>query len=314
MSYLRGSAHKVVKEVCKVVTGKDECIEKVMIAIIAGGHILIEDIPGVGKTTMAIAFSKAMELEQKRVQFTPDVLPSDITGFYMFQKETKSFKYIKGPIMSNIFLADEINRTSPKTQSALLEVMEEGKVTVDGHTMKVPDPFIVIATQNPVGSAGTHLLPESQMDRFAICLSLGYPSAGDEMRMVKLHARGDMLSEVQVILNTQEILKMRQEVEAIYIHDAIYDYIVALSRATRDHELVKLGMSPRGTLALCRMAQGASYLRGRDYVQPEDVSYIFRETAGHRIVLDSRAKMEAITTGQIIDQILKTVKRPVPKR
>ena len=314
MPNLREATRNVIQEVCKVVTGKDECIEKVMVAFIAGGHILIEDIPGVGKTTMAMAFSRAMDLGQKRVQFTPDVLPSDITGFYMFQKETKSFQYIEGPVMTNIFLGDEINRTSPKTQSALLEVMEEGKVTVDGNTMKVPEPFIVIATQNPAGSAGTQLLPESQMDRFAVCLSMGYPSARDEMRMARQYTRKDTAQAVNRVLSREELIQIRREVEEIYIHDAIYRYIVELVRATREHPLVKLGMSPRGTLALCRMAQGVAYLRGRDYVQPEDVIHIFKETAGHRIVLAAQAKMEAVTAEKVLDQIAEAVKKPVPKR
>lgn len=306
-------ARKVLKEVQKAVIGKDDCIEKVMAAIIAGGHILIEDIPGVGKTTMAMAFSKAMALKEKRMQFTPDVLPSDVTGFFMYQKETGKFTYMAGPVMSNLFLADEINRTSPKTQSALLEVMEEGSVTIDGHTIKVPRPFTVIATQNPAGSSGTQNLPESQLDRFMICISMGYPDIHEEINIIKNHHDNRPLEQIKPVIDKEILLEIQKNVQQIYIHDAVYEYIARLVTETRNHELLKLGISPRGTLALCRMAQGLAYLRDRDYVLPDDVAYVFPDVACHRIILHSRAKVTQVTAENIIEDILASVSKPVPK-
>lgn len=303
----------VIREVQKAVSGKDMCIRKVMLAILAGGHILMDDIPGVGKTTMALAFSKAMALKQKRIQFTPDVLPSDVTGFYMFQKETKTFRYIPGPVMTNLFLADEINRTSPKTQSALLQVMEEGRVTIDGNTLDVPEPFIVIATQNPTGSAGTQLLPESQLDRFMICLSLGYPEIQDEIQLIKQRHTSNPLDSVRPVMDGAMLVQYQRRVEQIYIHDAVYEYIAKLAGATRSHDMIKLGISPRGTLALCRMAKSTAFLNGRDYVLPDDVAYIFGDVAGHRILLDARAGIARRSTMDVLDEILESVPKPVPR-
>lgn len=306
-------AMKVVREVQKAVIGKDHCIEKVMAAVLAGGHILIEDIPGVGKTTMAMAFSKAMALKEKRMQFTPDVLPSDVTGFFMFQKDSGKFKYVAGPVISNLFLADEINRTSPKTQSALLEVMEERRVTIDGHVIRVPEPFIVIATQNPTGSSGTQNLPESQLDRFMICISMGYPDIHEEINIIKNHHGNKPLEQINPVIDTEMLLELQRQTEQIYIHDAVYEYIARLVMQTRQHDLLKLGISPRGTLALCRMAQGLAFLRDRDYVLPEDVSYVFPDVAIHRIILHSKAKVTQVTAENIIDDILAAVTKPVPK-
>ena len=231
---------KVVREVQKAVIGKDHCIEKVMAAVLAGGHILIEDIPGVGKTTMAMAFSKAMALKEKRMQFTPDVLPSDVTGFFMFQKDSGKFKYVAGPVISNLFLADEINRTSPKTQSALLEVMEERRVTIDGHVIRVPEPFIVIATQNPTGSSGTQNLPESQLDRFMICISMGYPDIHEEINIIKNHHGNKPLEQINPVIDTEMLLELQRQTEQIYIHDAVYEYIARLVMQTRQHDLLNL--------------------------------------------------------------------------
>lgn len=304
---------KVVEEVKKAVTGKDECIRKAMMAILAGGHILMDDIPGVGKTTMALAFSKAMALKQKRVQFTPDVLPSDVTGFFMFQQENGRMRYMAGPVMTNLFLADEINRTSPKTQSALLQVMEEGAVTIDGQTMKVPDPFIVIATQNPAGSAGTQLLPDSQLDRFMICLSLGYPDIKSEIKIIKRRHTANPLDRVEAVMDDTMLRQLQRQTEKIYIHDAVYEYIAHLVGATRTHDMVRLGVSPRGTLALCKMSQGAAMLAGRDYVIPDDVSGVFKDVAAHRLILNPRAAVSSLGASQILDEILETVAKPVPR-
>lgn len=313
MIQMVGSARKVMREVKKVVVGKDRCIELVMAAVIGGGHILIDDIPGVGKTTLAMAFSKAMSLSQKRMQFTPDVLPSDVTGFSMYQKEKNQFTYVPGPIMSNLFLADEINRTSPKTQSALLEVMEEGSVTIDGHTMKVPKPFIVIATQNPAGSLGTQNLPESQLDRFMICMSMGYPDIAQEIDIIKRHHKGQTIETVRPVIDANMLLQIQGEVSTVYIHDAVYEYIARLVTMTRKHELLKLGVSPRGTIALCRMAQGKAYLQDRDYVMPEDVADVFLNVAGHRVLLQPKARVNQMTVNDVLEDILNKVRKPVPK-
>ena len=306
-------ARRVLHEVGKAVIGKDDCVEKVMAAILAGGHILIEDIPGVGKTTMAMAFSKAMALEQKRMQFTPDVLPSDVTGFFMFRKETGKFTYMPGPVMSNLFLADEINRTSPKTQSALLEVMEEGRITIDGHVITVPEPFTVIATQNPAGSSGTQNLPESQLDRFMICISMGYPDIHEEINIIKSHYRQHPLDNISPVIDKETLCRLKGQVKNVFVHDAVYEYIAHLVTATRNHEMLKLGMSPRGTLALCRMAQGMAYLRDRDYVLPEDVAYVFADVACHRMILHSKAKVTQVSAADVAEDILAGVAKPVPR-
>ena len=260
------TAKAVMEEVARVVTGKDDCIKKAFAAIPAGGHILIEDVPGVGKTTLAVAFSKVMGLENHRVQFTPDVLPADILGFNMYRKETGDFVYYPGTIMCNLFLADEINRTSPKTQSALLEVMEEGRVTVDGVSREVPRPFIVMATQNPKGSAGTQLLPESQLDRFMICMSMGYPDVKSEIAIARGRSSSANMVELQPVIGAQELEALCGMVEDVYMSESIYTYIVALVGKTRENSYIELGVSPRGTIACVRMAKAWAFLQGRNYV------------------------------------------------
>lgn len=307
-------ALQVIEEVKKVVIGKDEAITKVMTAILAGGHILLEDIPGVGKTTMAVAFSKAMALQQSRVQFTPDVLPADIVGFSMYQKETGKFTYQRGAVMCNLFLADEINRTSPKTQSALLEVMEEGKITVDGVEIQVPEPFIVIATQNPFGSAGTQLLPESQVDRFMICMSMGYPDMRHEIEIVKGKVHGNPIAEVRPVMTKQELLELRKIADGIFVHDAIYEYMGRLVKATRNHELIELGLSPRGTISIAAMAKSHAYLNSREYVLPEDVQLVFPDVAAHRLRLNSKARIHHVMIPDVIQQILENTPKPTVRK
>lgn len=304
------NAQIVIDEVKKAVKGKDECIIKAFAAILAGGHILIEDVPGVGKTTLAVAFSKAMALENHRVQFTPDVLPADILGFSMYQKETGQFVYYQGTIMCNLFLADEINRTSPKTQSALLEVMEEGKVTVDGVSHEMPKPFIVIATQNPKGSAGTQLLPESQLDRFMICMSMGYPDYRDELEIAKGKSIKSQITDIHPVMNALGLYEMQRQVEQVFVHDNIYAYIVSLVSATRNNPYIDLGISPRGTIACTKMAKTYAYLCGRNYVIPEDVTAIFADIAKHRIVLNTKARVSHVTETDVINQILGTTGQP----
>lgn len=300
----------VIQEVKKAVIGKDDVVCRMMAAIMMQGHILIDDIPGVGKTTMALAFAKAMDLKQKRMQFTPDVLPGDVTGYFMYDHKTGTFEYKEGPVMSELFLADEINRTSPKTQSALLEVMEERRVTIDGHTLQVPRPFIVIATQNPSGSAGTQPLPDSQIDRFMISLHMGYPDSTEEIRILKERTRNSPLDGVRTVMGKQELLAVQEAVQEVYVHDIIYEYMVELVSHTRHHDMVKLGVSPRGTIALTRMAQGMAFLAGRDYVAPEDVYGVFKDVAAHRIFLNAKARVNQLNVDNVLDEILHTVKKP----
>ena len=304
------TAKAVMEEVARVVTGKDDCIKKAFAAILAGGHILIEDVPGVGKTTLAVAFSKVMGLENHRVQFTPDVLPADILGFNMYRKETGDFVYYPGTIMCNLFLADEINRTSPKTQSALLEVMEEGKVTVDGVSREVPKPFIVMATQNPKGSAGTQLLPESQLDRFMICMSMGYPDVKSEIAIARGRSSSANMVELQPVIGAQELEALCGIVEDVYMSESIYTYIVALVGKTRENSYIELGVSPRGTIACVRMAKAWAFLQGRNYVMPEDMADIFIDIVKHRIVLNTKARVTHMTEEAILSEILSVTKQP----
>ena len=304
------TAKAVMEEVARVVTGKDDCIKKAFAAILAGGHILIEDVPGVGKTTLAVAFSKVMGLENHRVQFTPDVLPADILGFNMYRKETGDFVYYPGTIMCNLFLADEINRTSPKTQSALLEVMEESKVTVDGVSREVPRPFIVMATQNPKGSAGTQLLPESQLDRFMICMSMGYPDVKSEIAIARGRSSSANMVELEPVIGAQELEALCGMVEDVYMSESIYTYIVALVGKTRENSYIELGVSPRGTIACVRMAKAWACLQGRNYVMPEDVADIFLDIAKHRIVLNTKARVTHMTEEAILSEILSVTKQP----
>ena len=303
-------AKAVIEEVRKAVTGKDDCIREAFAAILAGGHILIEDVPGVGKTTLAVAFSKAMALEDARVQFTPDVLPADILGFSMYQKDKGTFEYHRGPIICNLFLADEINRTSPKTQSALLEVMEEGKVSIDGSSIPVPDPFIVIATQNPKGSAGTQLLPESQLDRFMISMSMGYPDTESEILIAKGKASSRTVENIRGIIGASDLARLKEMVEGVFIHSNIYTYIVRLMTATRENPYIELGVSPRGTIACTRMAKAWAFLQGRDYVIPEDVTDVFPHVTRHRIVLNTKARVTHITEEAVLQEISAGVKQP----
>lgn len=300
---------QVQAEVNKVIKGKEDVVKKVLAAVIAGGHILMEDIPGVGKTTLATTFAKSMSMHYKRVQFTPDVLPSDILGFSMYNSATKEFEYREGAVFTNLFLADEINRTSPKTQSALLEVMEEKTATVDGVTRPLPDPFVVIATENPYGSSGTQMLPESQLDRFMVCLSMGYPSHGDAVAILKGNA-GKPLSKVQEVISMEEVLALRAMTNDLYVKDEIYEYIVNLVEATRTMEIFSMGASPRGTIALLRMAKAMAVIDGRDYVCAKDVQDVARDVLGHRVKLSARGKAQGITMQQAIGMVIANVTAP----
>lgn len=305
-----GKAIQIMDEVNKVVIGKRVIIGKVLTAILAKGHILLEDNPGVGKTTLALAFSKAMALEHHRLQFTPDVLPTDVVGFHLLNKEGSSYQYKPGAIMCNLFLADEINRTSSKTQSALLEVMEEGKVTVDSVTREVPKPFVVMATQNPIGSVGTQMLPESQLDRFMIKLSMGYPDIKSEIGILKERQNSNPLDNVVKVVDKEEILTMQNMVEEVYVHDSIYEYITMLVQQTRENPLIELGVSPRGSLAIMNMVKATAFLSRRDYVIPSDVQYVFKDVAAHRMILKPKARVNNVTVDNLLDDILRMVRPP----
>ena len=293
-----------------IIKGKKEVTDKIIMAVLARGHILLEDVPGVGKTTTALALSRLMGMEFNRIQFTPDVVPSDVTGFTMYEKQTGQFMYRPGAVMCNLLLADEINRTSSKTQAALLEVMEEGRVTVDGETHEVPQPFVVLATENPVGSSGTQMLPESQLDRFMVSLSMGYPDHQSLVELLRDRQKVNPLELARTVITREEVLKLQSEVQDVYVADEVLDYIAKLAEATREHEMIVLGLSPRGTLALCRMAKAAAYMSARDYVIPKDVQTVFKDVAAHRMVLDSRARYQEKSAREILDEILAEVPQP----
>lgn len=303
-------AIEIMKEVQKVVVGKERAIAAAMCAMLAGGHILLEDIPGVGKTTMALAFARAMDLSFKRMQFTPDVMPTDVTGYSLYNRETGKSDYVPGAAMCNLFLADEINRTSSKTQSALLEVMEEGKITVDGVTRPVPQPFWVIATQNPVGYAGTQLLPESQMDRFMVCLNMGYPNVQEEVAILQSRQTENPLDTVKRVVGPEDILAMEQEVTQVYASDIICEYAAGLASWSRTVDTLRLGISPRGTLALMRMAKASAYLSGKDYIVPENIQAVFLDVCAHRVLLSPKGRVAGLTARDILSEGLKQVKAP----
>ena len=299
----------IQNNVNKVIKGKEQVVKKVLAAVIAGGHILMEDIPGVGKTTLATAFAKALSMDYKRVQFTPDVLPSDLLGFSMYNSATKEFEYRPGAVFCNLFLADEINRTSPKTQSALLEVMEEGTATVDGVTRGLPDPFVVIATENPYGSSGTQLLPESQLDRFMVCLSMGYPAHEDAVQILKNNA-SKPLTTVESVLGIEDLKALRKQANDMFVKDEIYDYIVTLVEETRRNEMFSMGASPRGTIALLNMSKAMAIIDGRDYVTAEDVQNVVKDTLGHRVKLGQKARAKGLSIDLAMRKLIEAVPSP----
>ncbi|MGN0242091.1 MAG: AAA family ATPase [Candidatus Weimeria sp.] len=299
-------AQAVCDQVNSVIKGKEYVVEKVFAAVIAGGHILMEDIPGVGKTTLAKAFARTLSLDYKRVQFTPDVLPSDILGFSMYDKNTGAFEFHSGPVFSNLFLADEINRTSPKTQSALLEVMEEGTATVDGETRELPDPFIVIATENPYGSSGTQMLPESQLDRFMVCLSMGYPEHEDAVALLKGNA-SKPIERIRPVLTAKDLKIIRDAIAQMYVKDEIYDYIVTLVEKTRQGGIFSQGASPRGTIAMLGMAKAMAFINDRDFVTAEDVQLVVKDTLGHRVKLSSRARAKGMSMDDAMNELIQSV-------
>lgn len=302
------TTNRLINEIKKVIHGKDDVIKSVLATILAGGHVLLEDIPGVGKTTLAVAFSKALSLTYSRVQFTPDVLPSDIVGFQIYDKKSGQFLFQEGSIYANLFLADEINRTSPKTQSALLEVMEERHVTVDGEIREVPSPFFVIATENPFGSSGTQRLPESQLDRFMTCLTIGYPKHEDAIDILKGDSKTDLLT-VEAVIDKDRLLSMQNEVKNLHVDESIYNYVVSITEETRKSSHFALGLSPRGSIAIMQMAKANSYLAGRDFVIPEDIEDIFLDVCRHRIKLTTKS----VAAGEDLEAVLLDTLSSVPK-
>lgn len=303
---MNAELEQIVAEVNKVVKGKDRIIRKVLAAVLAGGHVLLEDIPGVGKTTLAMALGKAMELDYKRMQFTPDVLPSDIVGFTMYNTATKEFEFKPGAVFCNLFLADELNRTSSKTQSALLEVMEESRVTVDGVPHSLPSPFMVIATENPFGSSGTQMLPESQLDRFLICLNMGYPSHAAAVDILKGSANKN-LDTVKSVISVERLVELRRQADNLHVEDNIYEYITNLTEATRNDPRIALGVSPRGSIALLKMAKATALMRGGEYVIPEDVLNVIDSVWRHRIQLNARARAEGMDVSDVILELTERI-------
>ena len=308
---MRKELQTIINEVQKAVVGKQEIVEKIMMAILAEGHVLLDDVPGVGKTTLAVALSRALGLSYNRIQFTPDVLPSDIVGFSVYNKDTGSFEYKPGVVTNtHLLLGDEINRTSSKTQSALLEAMEERQITVDGNTYPLQKPFIVIATQNNVGTAGTQLLPYAQMDRFLIRLSIGYPDYEAQMDILRQRQTVNPLDSVQTSLSQSDVLRMQQEVRNVTAKDAVLDYITRLAMASREHPMTEIGISPRGALLLDRMAKARAYLNDRDYVTGEDVRAVFYDVCAHRMILSQKARLSGTTVEQVVEDLLNSVEIP----
>ena len=300
----------ILKSINSVIAGKEAVVEKVLMAILSGGHVLLEDVPGVGKTTLAISFARTLGLDTRRVQFTSDTMPSDILGFSVYNRDTGNFDYKPGAVMTNLLLADEINRTSSKAQSALLEAMEEYHVTVDGQTYPLPEPFVVLATQNPVGSAGTQLLPAAQLDRFLIRISMGYPDAQSQIDILKERHHENPLDKLTAAVSREQLISLMNDARQVHISDPVYAYVVELVTATRENEYIELGVSPRGALALCRMAKSCAFVRGRDYVIPEDVAAVFDDVCCHRLVLSAKARLHRLSAADITAEIVKTVKMP----
>lgn len=299
-----------IEEIKKAVIGKDAVIEKIIMTMLARGHVLLEDIPGVGKTNLALALSRSMNLDYHRIQLTTDVLPSDIIGFTMYNPQKNTFEYKQGIAFCHLLLADEINRTSSKTQAALLELMEESQMTVDGITYELPLPFFVIATQNPFGSAGTQLLPDSQLDRFMVRLSLGYPEIIDEVEILKTRQKINPLETIKAVLKPETILEFQKQIDNVFVSDEIYYYIVSLVEATRRHSMIAQGASPRGSLSIMKMAKARAFMKERDYVIPEDVKAVADDVLAHRIILNYDAKMKEISAHQIIADIVQDMKEP----
>ncbi|HEY6285998.1 MAG TPA: MoxR family ATPase [Ktedonobacteraceae bacterium] len=307
---LAASVQRVINNVEKVIVGKAESVAFSLIAVICNGHVLIEDVPGVGKTVLTKAIARSIGCSFKRIQFTPDLLPSDVTGVSIYNQKTGNFEFRAGPIMSQIVLADEINRATPKTQSALLEAMEETQITIDGVTYRLPEPFMVMATQNPIEYEGTFPLPEAQLDRFMMNIKLGYPKVSDEMNILDTHQYHHPLDDLEQIMLAEELVVIQKQIRSIHVDPSIREYIVAIANATRHHNSIYLGSSPRGSLALYRASQALAAIRERGYVIPDDVKLLAKPTLAHRIIVTPAARVRAVTSTAVLDEILQSV--PVP--
>ncbi|PYZ92219.1 AAA family ATPase [Salipaludibacillus keqinensis] len=305
--------HRLIENVEKVVVGKSREIELSLIALLSGGHVLLEDVPGVGKTMMVRAMAKSIGAEFKRIQFTPDLLPSDVTGVSVFSQKTMEFQFRPGPVMTNIVLADEINRTSPKTQAALLEALEEGSVTTDGETRVLPDPFLVMATQNPIEYGGTYPLPEAQLDRFLFKFKIGYPSKSEELEVLNRVESRHPIEELQSVLSLEDILEMKKEVKETFVNENVKQYIINIVNATRQHHAVFLGASPRASIALMKAGQAYAYMQGRDYVLPDDIKYLAPFALQHRMILNSDAKLSNATNERVVYDVVEQVHIPTGK-
>lgn len=310
MRYLE-EAKKIMAQMNSVLLGKQDKVEFALMTLLAGGHLLLEDVPGVGKTTLANAIAKTLDVSFGRIQFTPDTLPSDVTGVSIYNIKTGMFEYQKGAIMQSIILADEINRTSPKTQASLLEAMEEQQVTVDGVIHPLEAPFMVIATQNPIEFMGTYNLPEAQLDRFLMRISIGYPEADAEMAMALQYSKRESKPEIHKIVDREDVLKMQQEVDHVDVHKDLVSYIVGLVAETRKEESLALGASPRATLGLIRASKACAYLAGRDFVIPDDIKKVIYPVLGHRLILSIESKMNQVSTDDVIRSVLRKVRVPV---
>lgn len=309
MNHVENAAFKIVDNIGMAFVGKRPVIEKIVVAVLSGGHVLIEDVPGVGKTTLIQAVAKSFGCSFKRIQFTPDLLPSDITGITVYNTKTGNFEFKQGPIMANIILADEINRSSPKTQSSLLEAMQEDQITVDGVTYSLPQPFVVLSTQNPIEYEGTFPLPEAQLDRFYMRIKIGYPDFKEEKSILKLQEKPS--EKIEKVISAEEVIKLREEIKKIHVEDSLEDYIISIVQATRNHPDIYLGCSPRGSLALLNASRGLAFIRNRDYVLPDDIKELVQAVLNHRIILKPDARMRGKSVSDVISSILSSIRVPM---
>ena len=311
--FMNEQIEKIIRNIEKVMIGKREIAELSIVSLLAGGHVLLEDVPGVGKTMMVRALSKSLGTSFKRIQFTPDLLPSDVIGVSIYNPKTLQFEFRPGPIVGNIVLADEINRTSPKTQAALLESMEEASITVDGDTIQLPKPFFVMATQNPIEYEGTYPLPEAQLDRFLLKIKMGYPTKEEEIEVLRRAERTVPIDNISAVLTIEQLMELQRQVKEVHVENNIKEYIVSLAQNTRHHHNVYLGVSPRASIALMRAAQSYAFMKGRDYVIPDDVQYLVKFVFSHRIILKPETRYEGITEEQVIESVLRYVHVPVKR-